>query len=392
MTALDESLQEPISLEEGLYLRQNYFDQAKRIVVKVGSAVLTDDHGVNTSVIANIARDLSFLTNSGREVILVSSGAVAAGKRKISIADDVEIGLVEKQALAAIGQPSLMRFYEKAFAECEQNVAQVLLTHSDLESRSRYLRVRSTILALFRFDTIPILNENDTVAVEELRFGDNDTLAAHIANLIEADMFICLTDVVGLYTANPQTDPSARPVYTVSKVTREIEDMAGNVKSSLGTGGMQSKIRAAKLVATGGGSSFIGPGRRDSIIQHLFSGEMVGTFFLPAANKVKPRKQWIGHVLHPKGRLVLDEGACRAIRDRGCSLLPSGIKEVSGTFGVGDAVQCVDSDGQLIAAGLINYNSVDVDLIKQHHSDDIKNLLGMKDYDEVIHRDNLVLL
>ncbi len=381
-----------ISHEEGLFLRQSYFDKAKRIVVKVGSAVLTDEHGIDSNVISNIARDLSFLKNSGREVLLVSSGAVAAGKRKVTITDNEKLGLVEKQALAAIGQPSLMQSYVEAFDKCEQRVAQVLLTHGDLQNRDRYLRVRNTLLALFRFDTIPILNENDTVAVEELRFGDNDTLAALIANLIDADMFICLTDVVGLYTANPQTDPAAKPVYTVREVTKEIEAMAGNVKSSLGTGGMQSKIRAAKIVATGSGSSFIGPGKKDSILQHLFSGEMIGTFFLPSAEKTKPRKQWIEHVLRPKGKLVLDKGASSAIMKRGCSLLPSGIVEVHGTFGVGDAVQCLDGDKNIIATGLINYNSSDVQRIKQHHSDDIEKILGVKDYDEIIHRDNLVIL
>lgn len=383
---------EQISLEEGLFLRQNYFDKARRIVVKVGSAVLTDEQGIDAKVIENIARELSFLKNSGREVILVSSGAVAAGKRHVVLPENKHVGLVEKQALAAIGQPSLMQSYVEAFAKHDQRVAQVLLTHGDLESRDSYLRVRNTLLALFRFDTIPILNENDTVAVEELRFGDNDTLAALIANLIDADMLICLTDVVGLYTANPQTDPTAEPVYTVREVTSEIEAMAGNVKSSLGTGGMQSKIRAAKIVATGSGSSFIGPGKKDSILQHLFSGEMIGTFFLPCSSKEKPRKQWIKHVLRPKGILVLDKGATAAILERGCSLLPSGIVEVRGDFGVGDAVQCIDSDETVVATGLINYTSLDVDAIKQHHSHDIEKILGVKDYDEVIHRDNLVIV
>lgn len=381
-----------ISLEEGLYFRQTYFDKAKRIVVKVGSAVLTNENGIDEVVIGNIARELSFLKESGREVILVSSGAVAAGMKKVNTGDEAGMRLDQKQALAAIGQPRLMHAYEKSFARHGQTVAQVLLTHSDLADRARYLRVRNTILALFRFETIPILNENDTVAVEELRFGDNDTLAAVIANLIEADMFICLTDVVGLYTGNPQTDPEARPVYTVAEVTPEIEAMASNVKSALGTGGMQSKIRAAKMVATGGCSSFIGPGREETILQQLFSGEMVGTFFLPAEDKIKPRKQWIGHVLHPKGFLVLDRGACAALIDNGCSLLPSGIVEVRGKFEVGDAVHCLDPHGEVVAAGLINYSSADVDTIKQHHTDDISRLLGIKYYDEVINRDNLVLL
>ncbi len=381
-----------ISRAEGLYLRQNYFDKARRIVVKVGSAVLTNDKGLDSTVIQNIARELSFLKESGREVILVTSGSVAAGKRILSLADNKKIGLDEKQALAAIGQPNLMQSYITAFQRHDKRVAQVLLTHSDLADRDRYLRVRNTILALFRFDTIPILNENDTVAVEELRFGDNDTLAAMIANLIEADMFICLTDVVGLYTGNPATDPDARPVYTVSSVTEKIEAMAGNLKSALGAGGMQSKIRAAKMVSNGGGSSFIGPGKEETILQQLFSGEMIGTFFLPAQDKIKPRKQWIAHVLQPKGFIVLDNGACGAISRRGCSLLPSGILEVRGDFGIGDAVHCLDQDGNQIAAGLINYSSIDVDRIKQHHSHDIRSILGVKDYDEVIHRDNLVLL
>jgi glutamate 5-kinase len=381
-----------ISRADGLYLRQNYFDKAKRIVVKVGSAVLTNGDGIDLQVVENIARELCFLKKSGREVILVSSGAVAAGRRVMSLDDNKDVGLDEKQALAAIGQPSLMQSYVTAFSRHGVDVAQVLLTHSDLADRDRYLHVRNTILALFRFNTIPILNENDTVAVEELRFGDNDTLAALIANLIEADMFICLTDVVGLYTGNPSTDPEARPLYTVSAVTEEIEAMAGNLKSKLGTGGMQSKIRAAKMVSNGGGSSFIGPGKEGTILRQLFSGEPVGTFFLPAQDKIKPRKQWIANVLQPKGYIVLDRGACDAISNRGCSLLPSGIVEVRGEFGIGDAVHCLDQDGGKIAAGLINYSSNDVDQIKQHHSNDISDILGVKDYDEVIHRDNLVLL
>jgi len=380
------------SIKDGLYLRQNYFNKAKRIVVKVGSAVLTDENGIDVAVVENIARELSFLKNSGREVILVSSGAVAAGKRKISIEDGRDLSLSEKQALAAIGQPSLMHSWDSAFKAYGHNVAQVLLTHSDLESRDRYLRVRNTILTLFRLDTIPILNENDTVAVEELQFGDNDTLAALIANLIEADMFLCLTDVVGLYTGNPRTTSDAKPVYTVSSVTKDVEAMAGNIKSSLGTGGMQSKIRAAKMVSAGGGSSFIGPGKVKSILQDLFSGELVGTFFLPAKGRVKYRKQWIANMLRPKGSLILDSGACAAILENGCSLLPSGILAVHGSFGIGDLVQCIDEKGVVIASGLINYDSLDVLKIKNHHSRDIAALLeGGMTYEEVIHRDNLVL-
>jgi len=381
-----------ISREDGLYYRQSLFDKAKRIVVKVGSAVLTSESGLNQTVIENIARDLAFLKESGREVILVTSGAVAAGRKKIIFNDTLKVGLKEKQALAAIGQPCLMQSYDEAFSRQGRIVSQLLLTHADLSTRDRYLNVRNTLLTLFRFGVIPIINENDPVSGEELRFGDNDTLGALITNLIEADMFICLTDVDCLYTGNPASDPTARPVYTVAQVTPEIEAMAGHGKSSLGTGGMQSKIRAARMVAAGGGSSFIGPGRQEGILQRLFSGEMIGTFFLPAQETIQRRKHWIAFVLRPKGFLVLDDGACNAIVNQGKSLLSSGLLEVRGEFGVGDAVHCLDRQNRPVAAGLVNYNSINLEKIKKRQSDVIETLLGFKDCDEVIHRDNLVLL
>lgn len=381
-----------IDKEEGLFYRQTLFDKARRVVIKVGSAILTNENGMNHEVIDNLAREIAFLHNSGREVILVSSGAVAAGRKKIAFVPQGEIGMREKQALAAIGQSVLMHTYDEAFGKYKQKIAQILLTHSDLAHRDRYLNVRNTINTLFQFGIIPIINENDTVSVEELRFGDNDTLGALVANLIEADMFICLTDVVGLYNGNPHSDPLARPIYTVTEVTPEIEAMAGNVKSSLGTGGMQSKIRAAKMVAAGGGSSFIGPGREKNILQQLFSGEMIGTFFLPRASKLPSRKHWIGYVLKPKGRLVLDNGACIALTQKGKSLLPSGILDVHGTFGLGDSVECCDQEGKVIAVGLINYPSSDMKKIRGRKTGEIVGILGYKDNDEVMHRDNLVLL
>lgn len=381
-----------VSMEDGLFHRQTLFDKAKRVVVKVGSAVLTDDAGLKEDVIANIARELSFLQNTGREVILVSSGAVAAGRRNLG--SDVKLGgeLKVKQALAAMGQGLLMHSYERVFKKHGQKVAQVLLTHTDLSSRDRYLNVRNTILTLFDFNVIPIINENDTVSVEELRFGDNDTLGALIANMIGADMFIILTDVDGLYTASPLEDPSAQPVYTVATIDSNVEKMAGFTRSAMGTGGMQSKIRAAKMVAACGGSSFIGPGKRSNILQDLFSGNMVGTFFLPSTDKITSRKHWIAYVLRPQGYLVLDDGACKAVVERGTSLLPSGILEVQGHFGVGSPVQCRTREQAVIAAGLTNYSSEDIEKIKGYRSNEIKNILGFCDSDEIIHRDNLVLL
>ncbi len=381
------------SRHDGLYLRQTLFDRARRIVVKVGSAVLTGNHGIAEEVIENIAREIAFLHDSGRQVILVSSGAVAAGRARIKFQKGGnELSIKEKQALAAIGQSNLMQIYDRVFSTLGQTSAQVLLTHKDLAVRRRYLNARNTLFALFEFGAIPIINENDTVSVAELRFGDNDMLGAHICNLIEADMFICLTDVVGLYTGNPSTDPDARPIYTVDEITAEIEAMVSHSKSKLGTGGMQSKLRAAKLVSAGGGSSFIGPGREPEVLKKLFSGEMIGTFFLPHKERISGRKRWIATVLKPQGTLVLDEGACRALVERNRSLLPSGILEVEGVFGVGDAVHCARRNGEKIAVGLINYSSVDINKIRGYHSREIQRILGYCDSEEVMHRDNIVIL
>lgn len=379
-----------MSRDDGLYFRQTLFDKAKRVVVKVGSAVLTDGAGINLEVVDNLCRQLSFLHNTGREVILVSSGAVAAGKKRLSLPDGATVGLKEKQALAAIGQSRLMQIYDKTFSQYDKKIGQILLTHSDLSNRDRYLNVRNTIFTLFKFGVIPIVNENDTVSVEELRFGDNDTLGAYIANLIEADMFICLTDVVGLYSSNPKTDPTARPIYTVTEITPEVEAMVSNVKSALGTGGMLSKLKAAKMIAAGGGSSFIGPGREKNILELLFSGEMIGTFFLPKKERINSRKQWIANVLRPKGTLVIDKGAELAMKKHGRSLLPVGVVEVIGSFGVGDSVQIVNEKKERIAVGLVNYSSGDLVKIKGVVSEAIESKLGFKDSDEIIHRDNCV--
>jgi len=384
-------MNEQIEIKEGLYYRQTLFDKAKRVVVKVGSAILTGDDGMNLEVVKNLAKEIAFLHDTGREVILITSGAVAAGRRKINLAQST-LTIKEKQALAAIGQSCLMNHYGEAFEVYDKKIAQILLTHSDLSDRRRYLNVRNTILTLFKFGIIPVINENDTVSTEELKFSDNDNLGALVANLIEADMFICLTDVDALYDSNPQIDSNAQALYTVAEVTPEIEAMAGNSKSVLGTGGMQSKINAAKMVAAGGGSSFIGSGRQDNILQHLFSGEMVGTFFLPRKEKMQSRKRWIAYVLKPKGTLVLDKGACKAVSQNGKSLLPSGIIKIEGDFTVGDSVLCLTESGKKIAAGLTNFCSEELTKIKGLRTDKIEQVLGYKGADEVLHRNNLVVL
>lgn len=381
-----------VKKEDGFALRKSYLGKSRRIVVKVGSAVLTSKDGLDLSVMENLARDISMLIKSGKEVILVSSGAVAAGKKKLGLQINRTLELKEKQGAAAVGQSSLMRFYEDIFDRLGYKVAQVLLTHDDLSNRNRYLNVRNTILTLLEWKIIPVINENDTVSVEELRFGDNDTLGALITNLIEADLFVCLTDVDGLYTGNPHDNPQARPVYTVAKVDKKVETMAGYVVGALGSGGMQSKIQAARMVSARGGSSFIGSGRKEGIMQQLFACEPVGTFFLPQVEKMQSRKHWIAYVLRPQGYIVLDQGACKALIKGGKSLLPSGILEIRGTFGVGAPVQCLDENGNAIASGLSNYSASDLNKIKGLNTGQIEETLGFKDSDEAIHRDNLVIL
>ena len=381
-----------VSREDGLYYRQTLFDQAKRVVIKVGSAVLTGEGGLLPDVIGNIARQIAFLQSTGREVILVTSGAVAAGRKRLGVVKTAHEELRVKQAMAATGQGLLMQAYEQAFAGFNQPVAQVLLTHADLSHRGRYLNVRNTILTLFEFGVVPIINENDTVSAEELRFSDNDTLGALISNMIGADLFIILTDVDSLYTGHPLEDPDARPIYTVASITREIEAMAGHSTSQLGTGGMMAKIRAARMVSACGGASFIGPGRHPEILQALFGGELIGTFFLPGKGKLNRRKHWIAYVLKPQGFLVIDDGARRALTGRGKSLLPSGVTEVRGSFAVGAPVHCLDRGGRVIAAGLSNYAAGDIERIRGCKTNEIEAILGCKDHDEVIHRDNLVLL
>ncbi len=378
-----------VERETGLALRQAALDNARRVVVKVGSAVLTTNDGLNREVIAGLAAGITALRQSGRQVILVSSGAVAAGRKKLG--GDRTGGIRAKQALAAAGQCTLMRTYEELFAGSSVHVAQILLTHDDLAHRNRYLNARNTLFTLLDWQVLPIINENDTVSVEELRFGDNDTLAALVTNLTEADLLVCLTDVAGLYTGNPGVDPAALPVCTVARVDRAVEEMAGSVSGTLVTGGMRSKIMAAKTVAARGGASFIVSGRESDVLQRLFAGEPLGTFFMPNERRMQSRKHWIAYTLRPKGDLVLDNGAVRALVSRGTSLLPAGIRAVHGKFGKGAPVQCVDEAGQPVAFGLVNYSSDEITRILGAKTSAIEAILGYKDDDEVIHRDNLVL-
>jgi len=365
--------------------------KAKRVVVKVGSAVLTKADGLNREVMEGLAHDLCGLMGEGRELVLVSSGAVAAGRRSLGLGVRPLV-MREKQAAAALGQGRLMRVYEDIFDRQAQLVGQVLLTHNDLANRDRYLNIRNTLFTMFDWHILPIINENDTVSVKELRFGDNDTLAAMVANMIEADLLVCLTDVDGLYTGNPATDSTASLLTSVIRVDDEVLAMAGQTAGGLGTGGMRSKILAARLVSRRGGSSCICSGRQPGTLRRLFAGEAVGTFFLPQEEKMPSRKHWIAYTLRPKGFLVLDDGAVQAVVGGGKSLLPSGILETRGSFRIGDPVHCLDRHDRPLAAGLVNYSSADIQKIQGRHSALIKDILGFMDCEEIIHRDNLVVL
>jgi glutamate 5-kinase len=362
----------------------------KRLVVKVGSGVLTRDAGLNLGVIASLARQISAQMSLEREVILVSSGAVASGMKKIGLTRRPE-KMPEKQAAAAIGQAGLILEYERAFAQYGINVAQILLTDNDLSNRKRFLNARNTMNTLLSWDVLPIINENDTVAVEEIKFGDNDSLSARVALLLEADLLINLTDIDGLYDKDPRTNPDAQRIPVLDKIGKQIESLASEIPGAVGTGGMLTKIRAARKVTTAGIPMVIASGLDDSVLADLFEGKDKGTFFSPRNERLASRKSWIAFNAKPSGVLVVDDGACSAILAGGKSLLPSGIKQVQGEFPMGSPVQIRDMKDHVIAMGLVNYSSPDIDAIKGLKTSQIKECLGHKEYDEVIHRDNLAV-
>ncbi len=369
---------------------QELLAKARRLVLKVGSAVITGPQGLVPEVIENLAAEISRFMRQGYEIVLVSSGAIACGQKKLDIPKR-PFSLAEKQALAAAGQAGLIEAYEKAFGEYGQPVAQILLTRSDLEDRTRYLNARNTLNTLLRWRVVPIVNENDTVAVEEIQFGDNDLLSALVVGLTGAELLICLSEVDALYERDPREDPQARPVRVVEEITSEIEAMAGKRPGEFGRGGMLSKLRAAQMVTSLGVPMVIAPGKKPLILERLFSGKELGTFFYPRKRALSPRKFWIAH-RKPEGRLFLDEGAVKALCQGRKSLLPAGIKAVEGEFPRGACVECVDPTGRPVALGLTNYSSQELRCIAGQKSCDIPELLGFHGKEEVIHRDNLVLL
>lgn len=364
---------------------------ARRIVVKVGSSLVTDEgRGLDEVAIGEWSRQLATLVRDGREVIMVSSGAIAEGMKRLGWSTRPH-EIHELQAAAAVGQMGLAQMYESKLRENGLGSAQVLLTHADLADRERYLNARSTLLTLLKLGVVPVINENDTVVNDEIKFGDNDTLGALVANLVEADALVILTDQKGLYTADPRKDPSARLVHEAKAGDPALEAMAGGAGSSLGRGGMITKILAAKRAAGSGASTVIAWGRETDALVRLVRGEAIGTLLVAQTQKNQARKQWIADHLQLRGAVTVDAGAARMLREEGKSLLPIGMTAVEGEFSRGDVIAVRDAAGVEIARGLANYASAEARLICRKPSSEFEKLLGYAAEPEMLHRDNLVL-
>lgn len=363
---------------------------AKRLVVKVGSALVTNNgSGLDLNAIGDWARQIATLREQGREIILVSSGAVACGVQRLGWGRRPKT-VHEKQAAAAVGQAGLVEAYEAAFNKHKLRTAQILLTHDDLADRKRYLNARSTLSTLLGLGVIPIINENDTVITDEIKFGDNDTLGALVANLIEADALIILTDQQGLYTADPRKDPNATLIQEAAAGDKSLETMAGGAGSQVGTGGMITKVIAAKRAARSGAHTAIASGRESNPIIRLAAGEAMGTLLVSQTQPLAARKQWLADHLQLAGKLMLDAGAITALK-AGKSLLPIGVVAIEGEFERGAAVACISPGGQEVARGLSNYGSGEGRLIARKTTSEIESILGYLDEPELIHRDNLIL-
>ncbi len=366
--------------------------EAKVIVVKVGSSLVTNNgSGLDRAAIAAWAAQISALVKQGKQVVLVSSGAVAEGMQRLGWKKR-PTAVNELQAAAAVGQMGLVQMYESCFSQHQLHTAQVLLTHDDLADRKRYLNARSTLRTLLDMKVIPIINENDTVVTDEIRFGDNDTLGSLVANLIEADALVILTDQQGLYSADPRKDPNATFINHATAGDVALEQMAGGAGSSVGTGGMLTKILAAKRAARSGAHTVIASGREKDVLVRLSAGEAIGTHLETSQIKTAARKQWLADHLRMSGKLVLDAGAVRVLTSDGKSLLPIGVTAVEGYFERGDVVACVDESGREVARGLVNYSASETARIMRKPSQQIADILGYVDEAELIHRDNLILL
>lgn len=373
-------------------MRSELLGNLRRVVVKVGSRVLTDENGMlDTAIIRGLCDDMANLMGNGIQVVLVSSGAIAAGRSLLGMTERPRT-IPQKQAAAAVGQTQLMRAYEEAFSRHRIVVGQLLLTAEDLASRCRFLNARATIDELLSSGVVPVINENDTVAVDEIKFGDNDNLSALVTNLTEAGLLLILTDIDGFYSSDPKINPEARLISLVHGINRDVEKAAGGTGSSVGTGGMATKIAAAKKAGKSGVPAIMACGHKKGVISAAVSGEDVGTLFLPAGEGINRRKHWIAYTLRPSGRIMVDRGASMALLEKGTSLLPSGVVGVEGRFERGACVRICEESGGEIARGLADYGSAEIERLAGHRSSDIEELLGYRYGDEVVHRDNLVLL
>jgi glutamate 5-kinase len=366
--------------------------QAKRVIIKVGSSLVTNDgKGLDHTAIAKWAEQIAQLRAIGKEAVLVSSGAIAEGMQRLGF-EKRPTGIHELQACAAVGQMGLAQIYETSFGKHDLGTAQVLLTHADLADRERYLNARSTLFTLLRLGVVPIINENDTVVTDEIKFGDNDTLGALVANLIEADALIILTDQRGLYTADPRKNPDAQFVHEAKAGDPALEAMAGGAGTGIGRGGMLTKILAAKRAATSGAHTVIAWGREENVLTRLANGEAIGTQLTAQTAQLTARKQWMADHLQTAGKVTIDAGAVQKLTMEGKSLLPIGVTGVVGDFGRGDVVTCLDPAGKPVARGISNYSSSETRRIIRKPSSEIATILGFVEEPELIHRDNMVLL
>lgn len=371
--------------------RRQQIKQSRRWVVKIGSALLTNDgRGLDCDALGVWVEQIAALSKRGYEIVLVSSGAVAAGMTRLGWTERPK-SIHEQQAAAAVGQSSLIQAYEQEFYKYKIKTAQVLLDHDDLSNRQRYLNARSTLRTLNKLGVVPIVNENDTVVTDEIRFGDNDTLAALVANLIEADTLCILTDQEGMYDSDPRQNSLARVVHERAVSDPELDSMAGARGGKLGRGGMLTKVKASRLAARSGANTIIVGGRLENVLNRVAAGELLGTLLYAGQQPIAARKRWLAGQLQSRGTIILDDGAVSVLKDKGKSLLPVGVRSVQGHFNRGDMVVCQDERGAEIARGLVNYSSDDSRKIIGNPSSSILRLLGYQDYDELIHRDNLIL-
>ena len=368
------------------------FSEAEKIVIKLGSSIVTNDgDGLDEKCLSSLIKQISILNSQNKKVILVSSGAIAAGLRKLGVKKRPKV-LSELQSAAAVGQMDLVRVYEELFSDNNLVSAQILLTHSDLSDRKRYLNARSTIFNLIKNNVIPVINENDTVASEEIRFGDNDSLAAMVANLIEADLLVLLTDQDGLFSSDPRDDNNAKLIRHGYVDDKNLDDLASGTKSTIGTGGMATKILAARRAALSGAHTIIASGKRNNILVDLSNDEDIGTFLQSREVKLVARKKWLADNLKSNGKIYIDQGAEKALIHKGKSLLAAGVTKVIGTFDRGEVIQCVNESGHEILKGLVNYNSEEVKKIIGVSSDKIELILGYVNESSLIHRDNMIII